>query len=471
MTNKISNIIYILAVVVIMLIPFVGMAVTPDAAGISDSEKRDLATFPGLRLEDGKININYLNGMGDYFQDHFALRANMITANSLLKENTLGSVPMDKVIIGKNDWLYFEGTINDYLGRELLSERELYSITHNLSLMQEYVEKSGGKFLFTVAPNKNSLYAENMPNNYLKGENRNFSNLYPLLTQEGINTVNLFDLFENEDDVLYLKRDSHWNNKGAILAYNAIMDTLGIQHDTYAQIKMTERVDHEGDLDEMLLPLHQTPELQYYPQIKFSYTTSSDFVDNMDAWIETHNENKRDTLLMYRDSFGESLVPLFAEQFENAYFSRLVPYKLENITQYNPDYVVIEKVERSLIDFLLRPAIMPAPAGENMDVQIVDTDSTITTEIVGSYLLVRGSVDVNYIEDNSDIFVSVKTGGNNECKTYKAFYSTNQSRQGNGYYLYLDIASLDSKDINLELVVASNGNKYMVRTETSQIES
>ena len=41
--------------------------------------------------------------------------------------------------------------------------------------------------------------------------------LKPYLEDRGVRYLDLFTLFESQDEVLYLKTDSHWNNKGAFL--------------------------------------------------------------------------------------------------------------------------------------------------------------------------------------------------------------------------------------------------------------
>ena len=69
---------------------------------------------------------------------------------------------------------------------------------------------------------------------------------------------------------------------------------------------------------------------------------------------------------MYRDSFGESILPFFADEYQKAYFSRLVPYNMENLLQYRPDTVVVERVERQIAAFATEIPIMEGPRVENI---------------------------------------------------------------------------------------------------------
>ena len=67
------------------------------------------------------------------------------------------------VILGKQNWLYYKDTEDDYLGKNILSDAEIEIISNNIKMMQQYVEAQGAKFLFFIAPNKNSLYGQYMP--------------------------------------------------------------------------------------------------------------------------------------------------------------------------------------------------------------------------------------------------------------------------------------------------------------------
>ena len=63
----------------------------------------------------------------------------------------LGTSIADNVLLGKDGWLYFADTLNDYTGTALWGEREIFSAARNLSLMAEYCEGQGARFLFTIA--------------------------------------------------------------------------------------------------------------------------------------------------------------------------------------------------------------------------------------------------------------------------------------------------------------------------------
>ena len=167
--KKKGYLLYIIIVFAILLVPFLGMSFW---ATDRTTENTTLSEWPAF-VKDGKPNINYLEDMGDYFEDHFAFRLQMLTANAMIWSKGFDTSTTDQVVTGKDDWLYFSGTMDDYTGRDLLSDRELKAIVHNLSLMDSYVEFCGGRLIVTVAPNKNTLYNSAMPYYYQKGETSN----------------------------------------------------------------------------------------------------------------------------------------------------------------------------------------------------------------------------------------------------------------------------------------------------------
>ena len=464
--KKKGYLLYIIIVFAILLVPFLGMSFW---ATDRTTENTTLSEWPAF-VKDGEPNINYLEDMGNYFEDHFAFRLQMLTANAMIWSKGFDTSTTDQVVVGKDDWLYFSGTMDDYTGRDLLSDRELKAIVHNLSLMDSYVEFCGGRLIVTVAPNKNTLYNSAMPYYYQKGETSNLERLVPLLEEAGIEYVDLTETFQNEDEVLYFKRDSHWNNKGALLAYNTIMDAVGREHETYANVPTVTEKDHIGDIDEILYPLAAEPEENIYYSKDWGFDYVNDVTDNMDEWIETVNPDKDGTLLMYRDSFGESILPFFADEYNKAYFSRLVPYNMENLIQYQPDTVIVERVERQIDAFATEIPVMESPKVENIRPLEIKTDTSLKTEQNGSYLVVSGTVDQKYVNEDTQIYVAVSSEDRSRISTYDAFYTLTNSGDGNGYQIYLRDTSLPSEKIHIDVITSDQDGQWIVKSDDREIE-
>ena len=65
-------------------------------------------------------------------------------------------------------------------------------------MIQRYAQENGIKFVFTIAPNKNSLYGEYMPYYYqaFRSGESNLGRLQKYLDSEGVNYVDLYGLLK-----------------------------------------------------------------------------------------------------------------------------------------------------------------------------------------------------------------------------------------------------------------------------------
>lgn len=447
---------YIFAVIGICLIPFVLMGVRPTD---QTTENKKLTEKPVLVDEKG-FNKDFLSDAGDYFTDHFAFRQELVAADAKLRSALFGVSAVDSVIQGENGWLYYEATLDDYQHKNSVSDRMLFNMAHNTALMQEYAELLGKTFLFTIAPNKNSLYGENMPDRYAYtvAEESDAERLLPWLEKEGVHYVDLFELFERQDRVLYYARDSHWNQEGALLVYNALLDACGIEHETWENIESEIRCDYYGDLNLMLYPVGADPEDDLHFEKEFTYAYSKEGATVEDTFIQTANPSGSGSLLMYRDSFGNSLLPYFAQHFANATFSKVVPYPMTDLITAEPDVVIVEKVERHLPTLSEVPPVMSGLTREIEAEAAAESRTTLQVSEEGSYLKFYGIADEAFMDVDSRIYVEVDDGESREA--YEAF-CVNTGGSGTssdyGFLLYLSRLYVDNSEIQVKVIAEQNG--------------
>lgn len=451
---------YFALILGICIVPLVFLQLKP---GGGTTENRTMASLPEIWVPEG-FNWNYLSEIGDYFTDHFAFREEIVALDSGIRSGIFDVSSTDNVIVGKNGWLYYTATLDDYQHKDSVSERMLFNMAHNTALMQEYTEALGKTFLFTVAPNKNTLYDENMPDRlrFRVAEKSDAARLLPWLTRENVNYVNLFDLFEGKEEVLYYARDSHWNEKGAVLVYNTLLDACGKPHETYGDAEPVQKRDYLGDLELMLFPVGGRAEmrLQYPIADTWRYAEGENVEDQ---FIRTENGEGEGNLLMYRDSFGNSLLPYMAQTFSQAVFSKRVPYTMSDLVTCEPDVVIVEKVERHLSTLGTVPPLMSAPLRETEKVCVAVKDAAATVQLSkeGSYWKFEGVADAAYMDTDSRVYIEVDDGSG--PKLYEAFCVCNTDREDGstndyGYVLYIS-------------EVQVTGNVFDVRVMTEQDEA
>ena len=322
-----------------------------------------LSPKPVLTQPDGSWNLDVMSDAADYFGDHFAFRQELITADSALKAGVFHTSSQDQVALGKEGWLFYAETLEDFTGADCLTDRQAYAIGRSLALARDYVESQGASFLFTAAPNKVSLYPQYGPSGLERGEVTSCAQVKEALAEEGVACADLLEAFQRQEEVLYHKLDSHWTYRGAALAHDVLLENLGLTGDAFSK-EGSYQATHAGDLYQMLYPASSLLDQQweFAEALDFTYDTPIRDVD--DLRIQTSSHGTWGNLLMFRDSFGNTLHSLMAESFGHALFSRAQPYNLELMGQIDADYVVVEIVERNLPLLAQIPFIFPAPEVE-----------------------------------------------------------------------------------------------------------
>lgn len=488
-------------------LPLAGMAF---ASTQETSENRELAALPQITEEDGFFNVAFLSDLGAYFEDHFAFRNLMVSLNAQIRMGLFGTSPTDQVVAGRYGWLFYEGTLDDYFGRNPMTERELRSAAHNLRLMQAYVESQGACFLFTLAPNKNSLYGDSMPENYLAGESaHNAERLEPYLVEYGVNYVNLFDAMTQVDPSLgqgadaassaqdgaegapasystpaYLKTDSHWNNRGALAGANALLAAAAADALEVSEEDWVGREDLLGDLLSMVDPLARGTEWEEYAAgyndgeglqgSNWRYVT--DVADVTESWIETEASEdapvvagEGSSLLCFRDSFGNALVPYLASAFDKTAFSKLVPYNADKAIEVGATTVIVERAERHLSYLAETAPIAPCPQvapARITGAQAVDDEGFATCSVStdGRYTVFQGTVDARYVRDDTLMYVQV-IGADGAATVYEAYLIATDDNGGCGYFAYIPSSALDASVA--EVVIAAVSKEVSAFSEVS----
>lgn len=474
MNEKVKNafrILYTAAILGILAVPAAALAVREsrggDAAaetGAVNTENRVLAAKPVLHQEDGSLNRDYPAEFDAWFSDSFGLRTQLVTAYSKLSGSIFGVSAEKDVIIGKDGWLYYTPTVPDATGVRTLSDTEIRHIVYNMQMMQDYCASHGAKLIFAAAPNKASIYPEHLPARYLQtGSQNNLDALHDALAQTDLTVCDWRNALRSSrnDRLLYHKTDTHWNGDGAMLGYQTLMQTLGLDDLGFANTARTETCDWDGDLWNMISPAEKKPDANAVYAVPQTYRTVGRMRSIDDLSIETTCENGSGSLLMFRDSFGRALIPLLAERFAACSFQRGNAVPLDLLEIQPADYVVYELVERNLNRLLTYAPQMPAPAAEIPAAIPAEHPETLRLESEpnGQYLHIYGLFDEAY--ENADAVYVTLNG-----QSYQAFLCCEQEaleleqHQANGFSCYVPAAlAADTVQITVQ-----TGGQYVQYT-------
>ena len=313
------------------------------------------------------------------------------------------------MLLGKDSWLFYKSTLEDYTGTNLFTARQSYAAAHALGLMQEYCEQNGIDFCFTIAPNKNSMYSSQMPARYAAASVRNAQLLKQQMEQQNVRYIDLFEVLSNSKEQLYYRLDSHWNMRGAQLAAQALLEELKGCEVEFDPFVAGKKLPHTGDLYEMVYPAGS--ETEQDTAYDFTYQYDEKFHSADDITIHTKNSEADGSVFVYRDSFGINLHPFLAQSYGSACFSRNMPYRLTAAMEEQPDVLLVELVERNLNWLLERAPELPAP--ERTAVAAADIRTSVKAQREDSRMedtfCLTGSLSGQNVDDDSPVYILTET--------------------------------------------------------------
>lgn len=333
-----------------------------DQEAVLNIENRAMASKPVFAL------FTYPEYFADYekfFNDNYKFRTPLISINSKLDYFLFNRSTNENVILGEDGWLFYGDTLADYEKENLYTQEELDEILTNLVETQKYMNEKGIEFIVYVAPNKNAVYGEYMPQgvNVVNEISR---------TQQAVDYVrknsDITIIYSQEELMqakkkypelqLYFKLDSHWNYMGGYFGVKPVIETLGLQ------IPDIEDIAYEAvnepvfqwngyDLANMLgltgyLNQDTNYQLEGYSGEEVIYEGDASvsreaFEGSMRTYCETGKPIK---LYFARDSFGEAMTPYLAKTFEEMYSISRYTVTKSSIEEEAPDVFLYEMVER-----------------------------------------------------------------------------------------------------------------------------
>ena len=344
-------------------LPLIGMILKLDLQE-SLEENRVLAKLPAFVLYPAVLQ-KYPQDFTRYFNDHFGFRGTLVRTNFLFQYKLLGVSPSNKVRIGKDGWLFYasDNQMEGYRSVDDINDARLKEMAYDYESKRQLLANRGIKYLFVVAPNKSSIYSEYLPavfdNVNSKSRIDKFIRYMRSNTQVEVLDLRNTLLEHKPEEILYLKTDSHWNDYGALLAYQAIIHEIiswfpGDRAYSIADFKVIKKVGHGGDLALMMGGAAVIRE-EYPSLIPLEPRTAIQIgVDkNVRGSVTFIKQNQKlPRALVFRDSFFDALIPFTSEHFKfskyyNDRWSMLTPITAL-IESNQPNVVIEEVVERQI---------------------------------------------------------------------------------------------------------------------------
>ena len=260
----------------------------------------------------------------------------------------------EKVIEGKDGWLFFDENIKEYTGESTITEKEIKKHTEKFIKLKKLVEDTfNKKLIFIVFPEKEEVYSEYVPSfniveeeervlkikKYLE-ENTDVCFLYP--KEELINAKDYFRV--------YYKYDNHYNKIGAFIGNEVLKKEIGIEETKLSDMVITRKKIDTGNL--ILLSYNKDEkkdddfdyDIEYKKNINVAQMRDK---EEYQKYLSTAEHKKR--IVFIGDSFRFNLIEFMQRDYNDTTFMFIgqKTYSDEQLNDIlNADVIILEAVER-----------------------------------------------------------------------------------------------------------------------------
>lgn len=330
----------VICVTFLYLTPF--YIFSPSQRSILVTENRSRTDFPSFEYVNARLLSRsiraYFAQIGHFLEDNFPLRSQMLIAVSRIYHEFNDSINPGICFLGKDKWLFlgnaYNRTISKTTGAISLQNNApfLDRTTKTYKRFADDAYQRQARFVVFIGPDKQSIYPEYLPEIIKPASSRYIQPLVAALIREKIEVYDPTEylLQHKSNQLLYYKRDTHWNNIGALVAANGFLKYLGAHE--IQRPKYTTMPGYRGDL----LHLGGYYDEQTFLEDRFEMQPNSLIV-------------KKDTrrIWLFGDSFSVALQPILSAAFSDVQTFKHSEYQKQIKSKGPvPDLVIYEVVER-----------------------------------------------------------------------------------------------------------------------------
>jgi len=331
-------------------------------------ENRLPAPFPQWQQSGLAGTQKFISGLEAYFNDHFGFRKKLIRFFQNWKIGLYHDRSVYKIIVGQNHWLFWGEAqmVEHFLGLAKFTPAQLKSWQTLLERRRDWLAQRGIKYLFVIAPDKQSVYPEELPAWLIKAmpTNRETKLDQFLKYMKANSTVSILDLRPSLIDAktrapLYLQNDTHWNLLGGFIGAQEVVKTIAWQFTNLPPLRLedfnyTNTAFAGGDMALMLGT--SASEKNYFafqpkpgmPRLRSKETPTFPTPWGLKRVMTLENPDSNSvSIVLFTDSYGVSW-----EQFLGYPFKKTVflgdnrGFNAPLITASQPQVVVNEMLER-----------------------------------------------------------------------------------------------------------------------------
>ena len=340
------------------------------------AENRELAPFPRVDATWASIAAFPAN-LGLWFDDHFGFRSVLVQWYGESRLFVLGVSPSAAVVKGRDGWFFYgeDKAIEDYALVEPLTPDALANWRAAVVRAGDWLRTRGIAYVFTIAPDKHAIYGEEMTSTLARvGDVSRTDQLFTALQDTALSVDVRASLFEAKGrERIYQLTDTHWNDRGALVAYQRIIGAVRSRVPatppawTREDFEPAERLIPGLDLAGMmgLMRVLRETDLTLVPRrprrARVIEPAGAEPTAEEGRLVTEIDDPSLPRAVIFRDSFVSRLVPFLSEHFSRAVYLWQNDFDAHAVEQEHPDIVIQEIVGRHLYNFIPSPELVPTP--------------------------------------------------------------------------------------------------------------
>ncbi len=247
----------------------------------------------------------YQNNENDFLNDSMGYRTMLLRLNNQLDYSLFKKVHAKGIVIGKDNYLYETGYIDDYCGVNYVGDITIKNKLAQLKKIQDTLTKLGKTLLVVYAPSKVYYCPEHLPDSMRCAEavNSNYKSYVRISDSLGINDIDCNGWLrglKGERDNIFTRPGTHWTAYGAQLATDSIVRYIS----RVRNIRMPRAVSRK--ITRTTIPQAQEWDLEAAFNLLFRIT--KDTFTHQEVVYSNDSTLTRPSIILIGDSFGWTIV-------------------------------------------------------------------------------------------------------------------------------------------------------------------